>query len=157
SRAFLYGWFGVDVQHPLSGNVAVAQPLLQRLASRDWTQAQLRYGVETAVVSTVLAEGRPWATAQLDTCKDKDKVGFGQIVHDVLTATVEAARDFAPHPGPGGRPLTTPMTFTEGSAPETAWLQQVIASARHRSTAYRQDYARWEGDRIGEIEAGIEA
>jgi len=158
SRAFLYAWFGVDVQHPLAGNTALAAPLLQRLASRDWTQAQLRYGVETAVVSTVLADGRPWATAQLDFCEDKVPVGRRrQIIHGVLTATVEAAREFEPRPGPGGPIVTAPMTFTEGRALETTWLEEGIASARDASASCRQDYARWAGSRIGEIEAAIEA
>ncbi len=158
SRAFLYAWFGVDVQHPLSGNAAFAPSLLRRLLSGDWTQAQLGYGVETAVVSTLLADSRPWATAQLDVCKDK--VPFGrreQIIQDVLTATVEAAREFVRRPGSGGPTVTAPMTFTEGPAPDTAWLEERTASARDRFAACRQDYARWSGDRTGEIEAAIEA
>jgi hypothetical protein len=158
SRAFLYAWFGVDVQHPLSGNAALARPLLQRLASRDWTPAELRYGVEMAVVSTVLADGRPWARAQLDICMDKIRFGHRtQIMRDVLTATVEAAREFVPRLGPGGPAVTAPMTFTEESAPETAWLEEGIARTRDGSAACWQDYARWQGDRIGEIEAAIEA
>jgi hypothetical protein len=158
TRAFVYAWFGVDVQHPLSGNAAFARPLLQRLASRDWTPAQLRYGVETAVVSTVLADGRPWATARLDICKDGVRFGHRkQIVRDVLTATVEAARAFAPRPGPGAPAVTAPMTFIEGPAPATAWLETFVARARDGSAACRQDYARWQGDRNGEIAAAFEA
>jgi hypothetical protein len=151
SRGFLYAWFGVDVQHPLSGNAALARPLLERLAARDWTPAQLRYGVETAVVSTLLADRRPWTTAQLDICKDN--VHFGhrtQILRDALIATVEAAREFAPRPGLGGPAVTAPMTFIEGAVPETGWLEAFVARAR-------EDYSRWQGSRIGEIEAALDA
>jgi hypothetical protein len=158
SRAFLFGWFGVDIQQPLSGNTALARSLLQRMLSRDWTQAQLGYGTETAVISTVHADGHPWATAQLDICKDGR--GFGhrrQMIRDVLTATVEAARAFAPRPGPGGPAVTTPMTFTEGPLPETAWLEEYVAIARDGSAPCRVDYLRWAGDRVAEIEAAIEA
>jgi hypothetical protein len=158
SRAFLYGWFGVDIQQPLSGNVAAARPLLQHMLSREWTQAQLGYGVETAVISSVHADGRPWATAQLDICKDGR--GFGhrrQMIRDVLTATVEAARAFAPRPGRGRPAVTTPMTFTEGPPPETAWLEEFVMIARDGSAPCRVDYARWAGDRAADIEAAIES
>lgn len=158
SRAFLYAWFGVDVQHPLSGNAAFARPLLERLAARDWTPAQLRYGVETAVVSTLLADRRPWATAQLDICKDKAQFGHRtQILQDALIATVEAARKFAPRPGPGGPAVTAPMTFTEGAAPETGWLEAFVARTGGSAAVGRQDYARWQGGRIGEVEAALDA
>jgi hypothetical protein len=158
TRAFVNAWFGVDVQHPLSGNAALARPLLERLAARDWTEAQLGYGVETLVVATVLAEGRPWATAQLDICRDADR-RFGQrkhIIRDTLTAAVETAREIAPRLGASGPPVTAPMTFIEGPAPETAWLEEYVARARDRSAPCRQDYARWEGGRRGEIVAAIE-
>ncbi len=158
SRAFLYAWFNVDVLHPLAGNTALGAPLLRRLVSRSWTQAQLRYGIETAVVSTVLADGRPWAMAELDNCKDNVPVGREyQIIQDVLTATVEAAREFRPRPGPDGPIVTTPMTLSEGAAPEAAWLEEGISSTRDASAPSRQDYARWAGDRFREIEVAIEA
>ncbi len=158
SRAFHYAWFGVDIQHPLSGNAAIARPLLGRLVSRDWTHAELGYGVETAIVSAVLGENRAWATAQLDICNDVVRFGHRQqVAQDVLTATVGAARTFPPCPAPCGPAETAPMTFTEGAVPETFWLEERIARASDGSTAYRHDYARWAGDRITEIEAAIEA
>jgi hypothetical protein len=159
ARAFVYGWFGVDVQHPLSGNTAIARPLLERLVARDWTEAQLGYGVETAVVATVLAEGRPWTTAQLDICKDADR-RFGQrkfIVRDTLAAAIEIAREFAPCAGPGGPAVMAPMTFIEGPPPETAWLEAYVAGARNGSAPCRHDHARWERERPGEIAAALEA
>lgn len=156
SRAFFYGWFGVDVQHPLSGNYAIAQPLLRRLAERTWTPAQLGYGVETAIVSTVLADRRGWATAQLDRCEDKaDRGHRNQILHDVMAATVEAAREIAPRPGPAGPPSTAPMTFVEGTAPDATFLEANIARARDRGAALWRDYARWSDGRIGEIETAF--
>lgn len=158
SRAFHYAWFGVDVQHPLSGNAAIALPLLRRLAARDWTEAELGYGAETAIVATVLGESRPWATAQLDICADVVRFGMRQrIAHDVLTATVEAARRVPPRPGPARPVETAPMTFVERTAPEIAWLESRIADACGESAACRQDYARWAGGRFAEIEAAIEA
>ena len=158
SRAFHYAWFGVDVQHPLSGNAAISFPLLRRLAARDWTEAELGYGVETAIVTTVLGERRPWATAQLDVCADIVRFGYRQrIAHDVLTATVQAARSAVPRSGPAGRVETAPMTFIEPSAPETAWLEARVDDACDKSAACRRDYARWAGGRFAEIEAGIAA
>lgn len=156
SRAFLYGWFGVDVQHPLSGNNAMARPLLRRLAERTWTPAQLGYGVETAIVSTVLADRRGWATAQLDRCEDKaDRGHRNQILHDVMVATVEAAREIAPRPGPAGPPSTAPMTFVDDTAPDATFLEANVARARDRGAALWRDYARWSDGRIGEIETAF--
>jgi hypothetical protein len=159
SRAFLYAWFGTDLQHPLSGNAAIARPLLLRLAAREWTEAQLGYGVETVVAAALLGDGRRWATAQFDVCKDADR-RFGhrkQIIRDVLTATVEAAREFAPRPGPGGTVETSPMTFLGGPAPETAWLDEGLAPALDRTGGCWRDYARWASGRIGELEAAVRA
>ena len=131
SRAFHYAWFGVDVQHPLSGNASVA---------------------------TILGESRPWATAQLDICADAERFGYRQrIAHDVLTATVQVARRTPPRLGAAGPVETAPMTFVERTAPEIAWLESRIADACGESAACRQDYARWAGDRFAEIEAAIEA
>lgn len=158
SRAFHYAWFGVDVQHPLSGNAAIALPLLRRLAARDWTAAELGYGAETAIVATILGESRPWAKAQLDICADAERFGYRQrIAHDVLTATVQVARRTPPRLGPAGPIETAPMTFVGPTAPETAWLEARIADACDKSAACRQDYARWAGARFAEIEAAIEA
>ncbi len=159
TRAFLYAWFGVDVQHPLSGNTAISRPLLARLVRREWSEAQCGYGVETVMASTVLGEGRPWTTSHLDICKDADRRldHRKRIVRDTMTASVEAAREFAPRPGPGGPTVTTPMTFVEGPAPETAWLEEIAFQARDRHAPCRRDYARWEGDRVGEIARAIDA
>ncbi len=156
SRAFLYGWFGVDVQHPLSGNSAIARPLLRRLAERAWTPTQLRYGVETAIVSTVLAERRAWATAELDRCEDKANSGRRKhILSDVAVATIEAARAFDPRPGPAGVPVAAPMTFADGPSPDTAFLDDAIEVGRQRRSHHWPDYVRWAGDRISKIESAF--
>lgn len=158
TRAFLYGWFGVDVQHPLSGNHALSRPMLERMVARDWTPAELGYGVETAVVSTVLALRRPWATAQLDRCSDSARLGHRPTIsRDVLAATVEAARAHAPRPGPPGPPVTAPMTYLDAVRPATGWLEERIALARDGSAACRQDHVRWAGDRAAELDAALEA
>lgn len=157
SRPFMYAWFGTHVQQPLSGNAAAGRPLLQRLAARAWTPTQLRYGVETALVSTVLADGRALRTARLDICRDN--MGFGHrpsTVGDVLTATFEMVREFAPIRGPAGPVPATPGTFVEGSLPDTAWLERSIAAARDPSAPCRRNYARWAGDRRREIEAAFD-
>jgi hypothetical protein len=158
SRPFLYGWFGVDIPHPLSGNNAIARPLLERLAARAWTPAQLGYGIETAIVSTVLADRRAWATARLDICEDGMSVGRRRhILRDVTAATIEAAREFPPCPGREGPAVAAPMTFTHDAPPEPAWLEAFAAKARERTAPIWQDYARWAGGRVGEIEAAFAA